>query len=145
MGKAKLADETWPIRRAGLTEIGSDTDDMIKQAVITGRPEIIQLIYGRIYGNGGLFRFQYEMLKKNRYKIIGKGENHIPVIHASDAAKAIIKSIEKKPFGEKFIIADDTPVNQRDFTNHMADLMDLRRPGRIPGDHHKNCTGEGSL
>jgi nucleoside-diphosphate-sugar epimerase len=140
-GHGEIADETWPIRRAGLTEAGSDTDDMINQAVRTGKPEIIQLIYGRIYGNGGLFRFQYEMLKKKRYKIIGKGENYIPVIHASDAANAIIKSIEKKPFGEKFIIADDTPVNQRDFTNHMADLMGLKRPGRIPGSIIKFALG----
>jgi hypothetical protein len=44
---------------------------MINRAVRTGKPEIIQLIYGRIYGNGGLFRFQYDMLKKNRFKIIG--------------------------------------------------------------------------
>ncbi len=132
-GPGEIADETWPIRRVGLTELGIDTDEMIAQAVRRGRPEIIQLIYGRIYGNGGLFRFQYDMLKKNRYKIIGKGENYIPVIHASDAASAIIRSMDKRPFGEKFIIADDTPVNQRDFTNHMADLMELKRPGKIPG------------
>ena len=132
-GHGEIADETWPIRRVGLTEVGSDTDEMINRAARTGRPEIIQLIYGRIYGNGGLFRFQYDMLKKKKFKIIGKGENYLPVIHANDAANAIIKSIEKKPFGEKFIIADDTPVKQRDFTNYMADLMDLKRPGNIPG------------
>jgi len=129
----EIADETWPIRRVGLTELGSDTDEMIRQANRTGRPEIIQLIYGRIYGNGGLFRFQYDMLKKNRYRIIGKGNNYIPLIHASDAADAILKSMDKKPFREKFIIADDTPVTQRDFTNYFADLLDLKRPGSIPG------------
>ena len=87
-GLSEIADETWPIRRVGLTEVGRDTDEMINQALRIGRPEFIQLIYGRIYGNGGLFRFQYDMLKKNRYKIIGKGENYIPVIHANDAASA---------------------------------------------------------
>ena len=55
-GHGEIADETWPIRRVGLTEVGSDTDEMINRAVRTGKPEIIQLIYGRIYGNGGLFR-----------------------------------------------------------------------------------------
>ena len=140
-GHGEIADETWPIRRVGLTEVGIDTDEMVKQAVRTGKPEIIQLIYGRIYGNGGLFRFQYEMLKKNRYKIIGKGENYIPLIHASDAANAIIKAIEKKPFGEKFIIADDTPVTQRDFTNYIADLMNLKQPGSIPGSIIKMALG----
>jgi nucleoside-diphosphate-sugar epimerase len=131
--KDEIADETWPILRIGLTEIGKDTDEMVNQAIKTNRPKVIQLIYGKIYGNGGLFRFIYEMMAKGRGKIIGKGENFIPNIHASDAAAAIIKAIEKMPVGEKFIIADDTPVTQRDFTIYMAELMNKKRPGHIPG------------
>jgi nucleoside-diphosphate-sugar epimerase len=129
----EIADETWPIQRIGLAEIGKDTDEMVNQAMKTDHPKTIQLIYGKIYGNGGLFRFQYEMMAKGRSKIIGNGENFIPNIHANDAAAAIVKAIEKMPVGEKFIIADDTPVTQRDFTIAMAELMDQKRPGHIPG------------
>ncbi|MCX6234055.1 MAG: NAD(P)-dependent oxidoreductase [Bacteroidetes bacterium] len=128
----EIADETWPILRVGLTEIGKDTDEMVNIAINTGHPEVIQLIYGKIYGNGGLFRFMYEMMEKGRSKIIGKGDNYIPNIHAGDVANAIIKAIEKKPVGEKFIIADDMPVTQKDFTIYMAELMNRKRPGHIP-------------
>jgi 2-alkyl-3-oxoalkanoate reductase len=128
----EVADESWPILRAGLTEIGSDTDEMVNNAIKTGHPEIIQLIYGKIYGNGGLFRFMFNMMEKGRSKIIGKGDNFIPNIHASDAAGAIIKAIEKLPLGEKFIIADDTPVTQKDFTEYLAELMNRKKPGHIP-------------
>lgn len=131
--KDEIADETWPILRVGLTEIGSDTDEMVNKAIKTNNPKIIQLIYGKIYGNGGLFRFIYNMMEKGRSKIIGKGDNYIPNIHASDAANAIIKAIERMPIGEKFIIADDTPVTQKDFTIYMAELMNKKRPGKIPG------------
>lgn len=131
--KDEVADETWPILRIGLTEIGKDTDEMVNRAIASNRPKAIQLIYGKIYGNGGLFRFMYEMMAKGRSKIIGKGENFIPNIHAGDAAAAIIKAIEKMPVGEKFIIADDTAVTQKDFTIRMAELMNKKRPGRIPG------------
>ncbi len=131
--KNEIADETWPILRVGLTEIGSDTDEMVNKAIKTNNPKIIQLIYGKIYGNGGLFRFMYNMMEKGRSKIIGKGDNYIPNIHASDAASAIIKAIEKLQIGEKFIIADDTAVTQKDFTNYMAELMNKKRPGKIPG------------
>jgi nucleoside-diphosphate-sugar epimerase len=124
----EIADETWPILRIGLTEIGSDTDEMVNQAIKTNHPKVIQLIYG----NGGLFRFMFNMMEKGRSKIIGKGENCIPNIHASDAASAIVKAIEKMPIGEKFIIADDTPVSQKDFTIYMAELMNKERPGHIP-------------
>jgi nucleoside-diphosphate-sugar epimerase len=129
----EMADETWPILRNGITEIGRDTDGMIDTAIRTGKPGIIQLIYGKIYGNGGLFRFMYEMMEKGRAKIIGDGNNYIPNIHARDAAFAIIKSVEKMPLGEKFIIADDTPVRQKDFTSCMAALMNKKQPARIPG------------
>ena len=113
----EIADESWPIRRVGIIEVGKDTDEMVNQAIQTGNPKVIQLIYGKIYGNGGLFRFMYRMMKKGRMKIMGKGNNYIPNIHAADAAKAIVKAIERIPVGEKFIIADDTPVSQKDFTN----------------------------
>jgi len=130
--KDEIADETWPILRIGLTEIGTDTDEMVNKAIFTNNPKVIQLIYGKIYGNGGLFRFIYNMMEKGRSRVIGKGDNFIPNIHAGDAASAIIKAIEKLPVGEKFIIADDTAVSQKDFTIYMAELMNKKRPGHIP-------------
>lgn len=130
--KNEIADETWPILRTGLTEIGKDTDEMVNEAIKTQNPKVIQLLYGKIYGNGGLFRFMYNMMDKGRSMIIGSGDNCIPNIHASDAASAIVKAIEKLPIGEKFIIADDTAVSQEDFTNYMATLMNKKQPGHIP-------------
>jgi len=128
----EIADETTKIYRNGITEIGADTDVMIENAMKTGNPKIIQLLYGKIYGNGGLFKFIYDMYNKNKGKIIGKGDNYIPNIHAEDAAEAIIIAIEKLPFGEKFIIADDTPVTQKDFNIFMAEFMNKKPPKHIP-------------
>ncbi|MBN2893881.1 MAG: NAD(P)-dependent oxidoreductase [Bacteroidales bacterium] len=128
----EIADETWKIRREGITEIGADTDEMVENAIKTGNPKIIQLMYGKIYGNGGVFKFIYDMIDKNKGKIIGKGDNFIPNIHAEDAAEAIIKAIEKQLFGEKFIIADDTPVTQKDFNVYMAQKMNKKLPKHIP-------------
>jgi nucleoside-diphosphate-sugar epimerase len=129
----QVADETWPILRVGLTEIGADTDDMVARAIKTGQPKVIQLLFGKIYGNGGLFLFMYRMMEKGHSRVIGRGDNFIPNVHADDAASAIIKAIEKQPVGEKFIIADDTPVSQKDFTTYMAELMHQKKPGHIPG------------
>jgi len=129
----EVADETWSIRRKGILEIGSDTDLMVADAISKGNPKIIQLLYGKIYGNGGLFRKMFDMMRSGRMKIIGKGRNCIPNIHASDAASAILCAIEKLPVGHRFIIADDTPVTQAEFTALMARLMNKNKPGRIPG------------
>ena len=131
--KNEIADEKWPIHRIGLTEIGTDTDEMVNNAIRSSHPRVIQLIYGKIYGNGGLFRFMFNMMEKGRTKIIGKGDNFIPNIHATDAASAITKSIENLPIGEKIIIADDTPVTQKDFIIYMARIMNKQPPKTIPG------------
>jgi nucleoside-diphosphate-sugar epimerase len=128
----EIADETWPVLRKGLTEIGSDSDLIVDEAIVSGYPEVIQLIYGKIYGNGGLFRLMYNMAERRRSMVIGKGDNYIPNIYAGDAASAIVKAIEKMPVGEKFIIADDTPVTQKDFTAHMALLLNKKEPGHVP-------------
>jgi nucleoside-diphosphate-sugar epimerase len=128
----EIADETWPILRVGLTEIGKDTDEMVNQAIKTRKPKVIQLLFGKIYGNGGLFRFMYNMMENGRSKVIGNGDNCIPNIHASDVASAIIKAVDKLPIGEKFIIADDIAVSQKDFTYYMAGLMNKKPPGHIP-------------
>ena len=129
----EIADENWPIHRIGLTEIGTDTDEMVNKAIINHQPKVIQLIYGKIYGNGGLFRYMYNMMDKGRGGIIGKGDNYIPNIHAADAASALHKAIEKTPTGEKFIISDDTPATQREFIIYMAKLMNKKPPRSIPG------------
>ncbi|HUT44532.1 MAG TPA: NAD(P)-dependent oxidoreductase [Desulfobacterales bacterium] len=131
--KDQIADENWPILRIGLTEIGTDTDEMVNKAIETNHPRVVQLIYGRIYGNGGLFRFMFNMMEKGQSRILGKGDNYIPNIHAADAASAIIKTIEILPVGEKILIADDTPVTQKDFTLYMAGLMNKKQPKTIPG------------
>jgi nucleoside-diphosphate-sugar epimerase len=129
----EVADESWPIRRIGLTEIGKDTDSMVEEAFRTGIPKAIQLMYGKIYGNGSLFRVMYRMMEKGTGKIIGDGKNRIPNIFAGDAATAIVKTIEKLPVGEKFLIIDDTPITQEQFSCRMAELMGKRKPGKIPG------------
>ncbi len=129
----EVADETWPVLRSGLTEIGKDTDEMVREAIRNGRPGIVQLIYGKIYGNGGLFRYMYDLMAKGKARIPGKGDNFIPNIHSDDAASAIIKAIDKLPLGERFIIADDTPVTLGDFNRYMAGLMGKKEPARIPG------------
>jgi len=128
----QLADETWPVLRKGLVEIGADTDVMVGEALKTGRPKAAQLMYGKIYGNGGMFRFQYNMTDKGRGGIIGKGDNCIPNIYAGDIASAIIKTIEKQPWGERFLICDDTPVTQADFVTYMAEIMGKSKPRHIP-------------
>lgn len=128
----EVADETWPVDRSGMTRIGAGTDQLVKDCFRDHAPGVIQIIPGQIYGNGGLFLKMYSMILNGRFLTIGKGKNHIPRIYVEDLAKAYLLAIQKKPWGEKFIIADDTPCTSFEFNNFMADCLDMPHPGRIP-------------
>jgi len=67
-----------------------------------------------------------------RFRTIGTGDNHIPGVQVEDLAKAYLLAIQKKPWGEKFIITDDSPCTTREFNNFMADCLDIPHPGKIP-------------
>ena len=130
----ELADESWPIERFGMQKIGALVDPVLAEVVERGTPPLIQMLPGQIYGPGGLFRnFMYKFMKQGKYRIIGSGANYIPRIHVEDCAEAYVQAIEKMPVGERFIIADDGQCTQREFSDLMADCMNVPRPKTIPG------------
>jgi nucleoside-diphosphate-sugar epimerase len=128
----EVADETWPVNRFGMTRIGEGTDQLVEDCFRNHSPGVIQIIPGQIYGNGGLFLKMYSMMQSGKFRTIGQGSNHIPRIHVEDLAKAYLLAIQKKPWGEKFIITDDTPCTVREFNNFMAECMEIPHPGKIP-------------
>lgn len=127
----QVADESWPLARTGLTKAGEEVDVLIAKTKKEGQPLIIMLP-GQIYGPGGQFLKMYEMMKKGRSGVFGRGDNHIPRVHVDDCAQAFVLAVEKQPVGESFIIADDTPCTMRDFTEFMAECMGLSKPRTIP-------------
>jgi len=130
----QVADESWPIERFGMTRIGELADPLIAEVVKRGSPPLIQMLPGEIYGPGGLFRnLMYEWMKKGKYRVIGSGRNYIPRVHVEDCAAAYVCALEKMPLGERFIIADDCPCTSREFSNFMADCMNVPRPKSLPG------------
>ncbi|MFA9454021.1 MAG: NAD-dependent epimerase/dehydratase family protein [Candidatus Aminicenantaceae bacterium] len=124
--------EADPIQRFGMTKIGEQVDELIDKALGNDPPRCIVFMPGQIYGPGGLFLMMYEWMKKGRFRIAGKGDNIIPRIHVEDLADAYVKAVEKRPCGERFILADDTPCTMREFTEYMAECMQIPTPKSIP-------------
>lgn len=132
-GAKKIFTESDPVQRFGMAKIGKQTDILIKQVLKAGNPPLIQMLPAQIYGNGGIFLgAMYKRMKEGKYRIIGTGENHIPRIHVKDLAKAYVQAVETMPLGERFIIADDGTCTVREFMNHMAECMRVKKPGTIP-------------
>jgi nucleoside-diphosphate-sugar epimerase len=132
--KGEIADESWPIERFGIASVGRYVDPLLSEITKRGSPPLIQILPGQIYGPGGLFKsLMYEWMKKGKYRVIGRGDNHIPRIHVKDCAEAYVRVLEKMPIGEKFIIADDSPCTVREFSDLMAESMNVPEPKSVPG------------
>jgi nucleoside-diphosphate-sugar epimerase len=130
----EIADETWPIERIGIAKLGGLVDPLIAEVLQKGSPPLIQILPGQIYGPGGLFkRIMYDWMKKGKYRVVGAGDNYIPRIHVEDCAEAYVRSLEKMPVGERFIIADDGPCTVREFADGMAENMNVPKPKSVPG------------
>ena len=129
----EVADENWSIERRGIARVGGLVEPLISEVMERGSPPLIQMLPGQIYGPGGLFRdFMYEWMKKGKFRVIGSGDNCIPRIHVEDCAEAYVLVIEEMPLGEKFIIADDWHCTVREFSDLMAENMDIARPKSVP-------------
>jgi nucleoside-diphosphate-sugar epimerase len=111
---------------------GVEYDKLVPEILDKGKPPLIVLLPGQIYGSGGLFMKMIEMTQKGRNMIFGDGSNYIPRIYVEDCAEAYIKAIEKMPIGEKFIIADDTPCTTKEFNEHLCKLMKKPKPKHLP-------------
>ncbi len=127
-----VIDERHPIDRFGITEVGEPADRMIADAMKRGVPPLVRMLPGQIYGPGGLFMEMYRRMKSGKFGIVGRGDNHIPRVHVKDCAEAFARAIEKRPVGESFIIADDTPCTVRAFTEFLAKCTGLPKPRTIP-------------
>jgi nucleoside-diphosphate-sugar epimerase len=131
-GPGEVADESWPIERFGLTKAGEGVDRLIADANEKGSPSLIRMIPGQIYGPGGQFMEIYRRMKSGRFGIVGTGANRIPRVHVEDCAEAYALAIDRMPVGESYILADDTPVSMREFTEFMAECMNMSKIRTIP-------------
>jgi nucleoside-diphosphate-sugar epimerase len=75
-----------------------------------------------------------EQMKKTRMPIIGKGDNFMNMIHADDAARAVVYAFQN--FGRlknrTLNFTDFSPIAARDFVRGMVHLVGGRKPLPIP-------------
>lgn len=128
----EVADESWKIARIGMAKVGENYDGIVGKVLEKGAPQLIQVLPAQIYGPGGLFLNMIKMAQQGRNTIFGNGSNRIPRIYVDDCAEAFVKIIEKKPVGEKYIIADDYACTTLEFNSYLSELLDKPPPGKLP-------------
>ena len=129
----EVANESWPIKRFGMTVVGEYYDQLVAELDSERTLPFIQILPAQIYGPGGLFKKILDMNHKGRNIVFGNGENKIPRVYVEDCANAYVKVIERMPVYEKYIIADDLACTNYEFNSYLGTLFNNKKPRKIPG------------
>lgn len=89
-----------------------------------------------VYGPGKVFADQYITgLKNGSASIIGKGTNRLPLVHVTDAARALVHLAGLPPtelVGRTFIVMDGADTTQRELLDDTAAFMGVKRARAVP-------------
>ncbi len=89
-----------------------------------------------VYGAGKVFADVFvKGMKSRQARVLGAGENRLPLTHVTDAARALVHIAglpRAQTTGRTFIAADGSDTTQRELLDLTADGMGRKRPGSIP-------------
>jgi nucleoside-diphosphate-sugar epimerase len=89
-----------------------------------------------VYGPGKVYADVFvEGMKKHRTRVLGRGDNHLPLTHVTDAARALVHVAglqREQSVGRTWVAADGSDTTQRELVELTADGMGRKRPGSIP-------------
>jgi nucleoside-diphosphate-sugar epimerase len=108
------------------------------QAAVTATGADVTCIYFGVlvYGPGKAFQEHVvEGLKKRRARVIGNGRNRLPILHVTDAARAVVHLAglpREQLAGRSYLAADDSDTTGRELVATPARLMGRKAPGSAP-------------
>jgi nucleoside-diphosphate-sugar epimerase len=89
-----------------------------------------------VYGAGKAFADVYvDGLRKGRARIIGSGSNRLPIVHVTDAARALVHLAglpREQIAGRTFVAVDGADTTQAQLLADTAGLMGVKAPGKAP-------------
>jgi nucleoside-diphosphate-sugar epimerase len=101
-------------------------EDAVVSAPLTG----VALRYGNFYGPGAT-EGQVELIRGRKLPIVGDGAGVWSWIHLDDAASATAAALERGARGV-YNITDDEPAPVAEWLPYLAEVVDAKRPLRVP-------------
>lgn len=96
-----------------------------------------------VYGQGGWFESGVlEPMRKGQSSYLGDGTHTMHYIEAGDAAAAYRLALEHGLIGEDYLVADDQPTTDGEFTRLVAKEMGAPAPVSIPEEDAITVLGE---
>jgi nucleoside-diphosphate-sugar epimerase len=124
-GKLNEDSETGPSDTYGQSKVLAE-----KEVVNSGLNYTIFRI-ATIYGPGfeDFFLKMFGIVRQGRGFMVGKGENHIPLVHINDVVRAFQLALEEKVSRNKiYIITDGRIYTQREIVETIATLVGVPTP-----------------
>ena len=117
----------------GFAHIGIPVRRLVEASGI----EATYVYFGNIvYGPGKVFADQYiNGLKRGSARILGKGTNRLPLVHVTDAARALVHLAglpRTELAGRTYIAMDGADTTQRELLVDTAAFMGVKQPGAVP-------------
>jgi nucleoside-diphosphate-sugar epimerase len=95
--------------------------------------DVVVVAPGFVYGPGGLFVSAfYDQARKNRLRVIGRGDNYWSCVHVDDLARAYVAALGTAPAGAEYNVVDDAPLTLRALVDTLTDRLGKPRVGTAP-------------
>jgi len=117
---------------SGFAHIGVPVRRLVENS---GMPAVYVYL-GTVYGPGKTFAETIvPRLATGKWKVIGQGANHMPLVHVEDAARGLVHLAgldRTHSLGKTFVLADGSRFTAKELFNDMAKMMGVKTPGTVP-------------
>ena len=108
----------------------------IRRLVERSGVDAVFIYLGTVYGPGKTFAETIiPKLAQGKWKVIGNGRNHMPIVHVEDAARGLvhIAGLERgQTLGKTFVLADGSRITAKELFSGTAKMMGTKAPGTVP-------------
>ena len=144
--KGEWVDEDAPIARRlpSMLRSAVDMERLVADAIDGKNLPGVILRLGSLYCHDSFqTASMFSLIRQGQFSIIGKGDVYWNMLDADDAAAAIVRTADNADKGTRgvFNICDDEPVLYRDLVHYTAELLQAKRPGKIPAVAARTAIG----
>jgi nucleoside-diphosphate-sugar epimerase len=124
--------EDTPVDSPDVVKAADDAERTVLQAIDDGLPGVV-LRLGTVYsGDAWHSQFLISQARRRQLAVIGDGGAYWSLIHADDAALAIVRAIDDAEAGAIYNVADDQPMRMSDLFDLLSSLVGAPKPRRVP-------------
>jgi nucleoside-diphosphate-sugar epimerase len=123
-------DETWidedtPLATDDPPMNNVKSDELEVERCSFDRLRTVTLRLAPVYGPGRGLR---QRLRKNEFRLLEDGQHATSRIHVDDVVGVVFAAEARAPHGARYLVADDAPTTQGEYTRWLCDRMGLPLP-----------------